>query len=99
MMFFDPKTRANQSTPAPGLVELTDEQFQVYLAHNGFVKVTVGEGEQAGKALEVTPDTEAWEAWKAASPEPEPAPPTMEERLSALESATLALMMGEMNDV
>ena len=80
-------------------MELTDEQFQIYLAHNGFVKVTVGEGEQEGKAVEVTPDTEAWEAWKAAQPEPEPAPPTMEERLSALESATLALMMGEMNDV
>lgn len=98
-MYVDLKSRSNQSTPAPGLVELTEEQFQVYLSHNGFVKVTVGEGEQAGKALEVTPDTEAWEAWKTVQPEPEPAPPTMEERLSALESATLALMMGGMGDV
>ena len=98
-MFIDLETMSNQSAYAPGLVELTDEQFQIYLAHNGFVEVTVGEGEQEGKAVEVTPDTEAWEAWKAAQPEPEPEPPTMEERLSALESATLALMMGGMNDV
>ena len=98
-MYVDLERRSNQSTPAPGLVALTEEQCQVYLNQTGFEKVTVGEGEQEGKAVEVTPDTEAWEAWKAARPEPEPAPPSMEERLSALESATLALMMGEMNDV
>ncbi len=98
-MFLDLKTGSNQSLPAPGLVEVTEEQFQIYLSHNGFVKVTVGEGDLEGKAVSVTPDTEAWEAWKAAQPEPEPPQPTYEERLSALESATLALMMGGMGDV
>ena len=87
---------APQSNPAPGLIPLTDEQAAAVLRYNGFVTITseeeVIEDDFTRTVYTVTPNTEAWEEWKASLP-PEPEPePTQEERLSALESAMLAMM-------
>ncbi|HIT56467.1 MAG TPA: hypothetical protein IAA94_00690, partial [Candidatus Galloscillospira stercoripullorum] len=38
-MYLNPKTLSNQSTPAPGLLKLNAEQEELYLAHNGFVRI------------------------------------------------------------
>lgn len=47
----NPKTQ-----PFPGCIALTEEQAKVFFAYNGFVVV---DGDT------VTPNNEAWEAWKA----------------------------------
>lgn len=65
-MYINPKTLSNQSTPAPGLVLLTDEQEATYIQYNGFVILSEGED---GETI-VTPNTEAWEEWKASQPDP-----------------------------
>lgn len=78
---------APQSSKAPGLLELPDSLLSEFLAYNGFVTLTV-EGEAV---TAVTPDTEAWEAWKASLPpdlEPEP---TQLDRVEA--QATYTAMM------
>lgn len=87
MLYIDPKTMSNQSTHAPGLLELTAEQETMYLKYNGFVKIT------STDPVEIEPDTEAWEVWKAeeAAKEQE-VQPTLEERTSALEAAMLSMM-------
>ena len=87
---------APQSNPAPGLIPLTEEQAATVLQYNGFVTITseeeVIEDDFTRTVYTVTPNTEAWEEWKASLP-PEPKPePTQEERLSALESAMLTMM-------
>ena len=58
---------APQSNPFPGAIELTDEQAATLVEYNGFVTIEDGTA---------TPNSEAWEAWKAEQaelPEPEPA--------------------------
>lgn len=78
---------APQSSKASGLLELPDSLLSEFLAYNGFVTLTV-EGEAV---TAVTPDTEAWEAWKASLPpdlEPEP---TQLDRVEA--QATYTAMM------
>lgn len=87
-MYINPVTLSNQSTPAPGLLPLTAEQEATYLQYNGFVRIT------STDPVSIEPDTEAWEAWKAAEAEKPPvvAKPTQEERLAALESAMLSMM-------
>ena len=70
---------APQSNPFPGAIPLTDEQAQMVVDYNGFVTVTSHEEtivEDFTKTVyEVTPNLEAWEAWKATlPPEPEPEP-------------------------
>lgn len=70
---------APQSNPFPGAIPLTDEQAQMVVDYNGFVTITSQEEEyEEGffrTVYEVTPDTEAWEAWKESlPPEPEPEP-------------------------
>ena len=89
-MYIDPVTLSNQSTYAPGLVQLTEEQFAMYIEYNGFIKIT------STDPLTIEPDIEAWEAWKAKDAKnPQPAEqPTNEERIAALESAMLTMMMG-----
>ena len=77
-------------------VALTQDQAEVFFSYNGFVEIETEQGEDGLIAASVTPNTEAWEVWQAevaANPaqEPEPSP---EERLAALESAMLAVMMG-----
>lgn len=70
---------APQSNPFPGAIPLTDEQTAVVLQYNGFVTITSHEetvvDDFTRTVYEVTPNTEAWEEWKASlSPEPEPEP-------------------------
>lgn len=65
---------APQEHKAPGLIPLTDEQAATVTKYNGFVTITSSEEEyEEGffrTVYEVTPNTEAWEAWKAAQPDP-----------------------------
>ena len=56
---------APQSNPFPGAIGLTDGQAQTLLDYNGFVSI-----EQNEDGMTVTPNTEAWEAWKAEQPDP-----------------------------
>ena len=70
---------APQSNPAPGLIPLTDEQAAMVVQYNGFVTITSSEetivDDFTQTVYEVTPNTEAWEEWKASlPPEPEPEP-------------------------
>lgn len=67
--------------PFPGCIPLNDEQAAIFFEYNGFVNIQNGE---------VTPNIEAWEAWKASLPEPEePEKPenSLEDRMTALETA------------
>ena len=86
---------APQSHPAPGLIPLTEEQAATVLQYNGFVTITsdeeVIEDDFTRTVYTVTPNTEAWEEWKASLP-PEPYVPTTEERITALETAMLTMM-------
>lgn len=65
---------APQSTPFEGAILLTDEQAQTVVDYNGFVTITQEpDPDIEGSSVTVTPDLEAWEAWKASlPPEPEP---------------------------
>lgn len=55
-----------KNQPFPGCIALNEEQAAVFFEYNGFVIVQDGV---------VTPNVEAWEAWKASLPEPsEPEP-------------------------
>lgn len=72
---------APQSNPFPKAIPLTDEQAATVLQYNGFVAITSHEetvvDDFTKTVYEVTPNTEAWEAWKESlppEPEPEPAP-------------------------
>lgn len=65
-MYLNPKTLSNQSHYAPGLIELTPEQEQVYIHHNGFV--TVSQNEDG--AYVITPDENRWNEWKKGQPNP-----------------------------
>lgn len=67
-MYLNPETLSNQSHWVPGLIELTPEQEQIYLQHNGFV--LVAEDEESENGYSITPDIENWETWKAAQPDP-----------------------------
>lgn len=67
-MYLNPVTLSNQSHWVPGLIELTPEQEQIYLQHNGFV--LVAEDEESENGYSITPDTEKWESWKAEQPDP-----------------------------
>lgn len=73
-MYINPKTLSNQSNPAPGLILLTDEQESTYTKYNGFVTLASYEEEyEEGffrTVYELTPNTEAWESWKASQPDP-----------------------------
>ena len=65
---------APQSNPFPGCLPLTDGQAAVLIQYNGFVTITQEPDEEIeGSSVTVTPDLEAWEAWKAEQP-PEPNP-------------------------
>lgn len=86
---------APQSNPFPGAIPLTDEQAQMVVDYNGFVTITSHEEtivEDFTKTVyEVTPNLEAWEAWKAEQPpEPNPTEPeqfaTYNELASAIKS-------------
>lgn len=65
-----------QSRPFAGCLALTDGQAATLVQYNGFVTITQDPDEEIeGSSVTVTPDLEAWEAWKASQPpelEPEP---------------------------
>lgn len=62
---------APQSNPFPGCLPLTDGQAAVLIQYNGFVTITQEPDEEIeGSSVTVAPDVEAWEAWKAAQPDP-----------------------------
>ena len=62
---------APQSNPFEGAIPLTDEQAETVLQYNGFVTITQEPDEEIeGSSVTVAPDVEAWEAWKAAQPDP-----------------------------
>lgn len=77
-----------RSVPFPGCLPLTDGQAEMLVAYNGFVTITrEPDPEIEGSGVTVTPDLEAWEAWKESLP-PEPEPePSVEERVTSLETA------------
>ena len=59
-----------QSTYAAGLVPFPDEFLDAFYSAGGFVTLSLSRGVVSG----VEPDVEAWEAWQAENPEPEPEP-------------------------
>lgn len=65
---------APQSNPFKGAIPLTDEQAETVLQYNGFVTITSSEetvvDDFTQTVYEVEPNMEAWEAWKAAQPDP-----------------------------
>lgn len=65
---------APQSNPFPGAIPLTEEQAETVLRYNGFVTITSQEepivDDFTRTVYTVEPDLEAWEAWKAAQPDP-----------------------------
>ncbi len=67
---------APQSKPFSGCLALADSQAAVLIQYNGFVTITQEPDEEIeGSSVTVTPNTEAWESWKAEQPpEPEPEP-------------------------
>lgn len=56
---------APQSNSFPGAIELTDKQAATLVDYNGFVNIA-----RTDEGVIVTPNTEAWEAWKAEQPDP-----------------------------
>ena len=87
MMYLQPIPNSDGSYSAPqstffkNAIPLTDEQAQMVVDYNGFVTITSQEeiivDEFTRTVYFVTPDLEAWEAWKATlPPEPEPEPAT-----------------------
>ena len=67
-----------QSRPFAGCLPLTDSQADTLVKYNGFVTITQEPDEEIeGSSVTVTPNVEAWEAWKeeeASKPKPEPEP-------------------------
>lgn len=85
---------APQSVPAPGLLAFPDEFLPVFYPEGkeaaGFVTIT-HDGETV---TDCRWNEEAYQAWLSSRPEPEepePAPPSFEDRLSALEAENAAL--------
>ena len=75
---------APQSTPAPDLIPLTDEQAAMVVRYSGFVVIEEETDGSGAISCKVTPNLEAWEAWKAAQPDP------LEELRAAKEDALSA---------
>ena len=93
---------AAKSMPFPGCLPLTDGQAETLVAYNGFIIIArQPDPEIEGSSVTVTPDLEAWEAWKAAQP-PEPEPePTLDERVAGIEAAVqegLRLYEGDLSN-
>lgn len=90
-----------QSTPFKDAIPLTDEQAQMVVDYNGFVTITSHEetivDDFMKTVYEVTPNTEAWEAWKASlPPEPEPEPTAEDVTLDMLADHEERLCMLEL---
>lgn len=63
-----------RSNPEPDAWPLTDEQAQMVVDYGGFVVLSRGDD----GAVTVTPDNDAWEAWKAEQAAKEPSTPPTE---------------------
>ena len=83
---------APQSNKAPGLLPLTEEQSALVVRYNGFVTITETEDQETGATVySVEPNVEAWGAWKASLPPEEEPAPTLNDRVSTLETDTADL--------
>lgn len=75
---------APKNQPFPGCIPLTDDQAATFRQYNGFVVLSDGpDGETV-----VTPNTEAWEAWKSTLPPETDPEPTDTEVLNILLGVT-----------
>ena len=84
-------------TPVPSTHAVWPDELDTtdFYACGGFGSLTV-EGQTV---TAFTPNEEAYEEWKTEHPETTTTQPTQEERLAALESAMLTMMMGGITDV
>ena len=76
----------NSNVPPSGyaIIDLDMTEFYDY---NGFVTLTI----EGDTVTSYTPNVEAWEKWKSSLPEPQPEPPTTEERITELEAVNAEL--------
>ena len=72
----------NSNVPPSGYA-IIDLDMTEFYAYNGFVILAI-EGDTVTR---YTPNTEAWEKWKAEQPEPQEPEPTTEEQIAELENA------------
>lgn len=63
-MYINPLNLSNQSSYATGLIELTNEQFDLYKQYNGYIKII------STNPVAIEPDITAWEKWREENPEP-----------------------------
>lgn len=82
-----PQLWRGESVPEDYAAVADGVSMDLFYAYNGFVSLTM----ESGLIVGFIPKTEMWEAWKASNPDPEPEPPTIEERVSELEDAAAAL--------
>lgn len=78
---------APQSNPGPDLIPISDEQLAMIIQYNGYVTITPETDEAGAVHYQVSPNTEAWEAWKASQEESSMEEPqsTLEERVTVIE--------------
>lgn len=78
----------NKSAPPNGYAIIPDTvDMADFYAYNGFATFTI----EGDTVTGYTPNVEAWEEWKASLPEPQPEPPTTEERIAELEATNAEL--------
>lgn len=63
-----------QDRPGDGLIRISEEQRDTVIQYGGFVKVEENRQPDGSMGYTITPDVEAWEAWKKENPEPPPEP-------------------------
>lgn len=78
-------------TVPDGFLEIQDcmlsEFYKEGKESGGFVDLQV----EGSRIVDVTWNEEAYQAWLSSRPEPEPAPPSLEDRFAALEAENAAL--------
>ena len=70
----------------------TQELYDAFYLYNGFVIPTYNDA--GDMVTSFAPNTEAWEAWKAAQADAPAPEPTAQERIEALEAAVLEMILG-----
>lgn len=88
----------NGNKPPVGYAVIDLDMTEFY-SYNGFVILAI----EGDTVTGYTPNTEAWEKWKAEQPEPQEPEPTTEERVTELENTIVSLEdaiceMDEAND-
>lgn len=88
----------NSNVPPSGYA-IIDLDMTEFYSYNGFVILAI----EGDTVTGYTPNTEAWEKWKAEQPEPQEPEPTTEERVTELENTIVSLEdaiceMDEAND-